>query len=987
MEIRKLINYNISYNLDGGTAEGNPTTYNALSGTIALNPPTKEGYKFKGWTGSNGSTPQIAVAINGRETTGDLSYTANWEQDIASYEVRHWKQNINGNAEEHDANNYTLADTETKTAGVGESITPSVNTTYIGFEAPSTQTVTLSASGTVIDYYYKRKNFTVTLNKGTGINETSGGGTYVYGANVTIDAEVSTGYSWVDWSGSENSSTKRLNFTMPSADVTYTANARANTNTKYVVRHWQQKVNGNAGTHNETNYTLVETENKTGTTGENVTPGVKSTTDYPGFIAPQTQTKQIVGDGSTVIDYYYARQSYTVSINKGTGINTVKGGGTYVYGASVTIEATTLGGYTWKEWTGTNKTESISYRFEMPAGNVNYTANATINTYRITYNLNGGSVSGNRESYTVETESFTIANPTRAGYTFTGWTGSNGETAQEAVTISKGNTGDKNYIANWRANTNTQYVVRHWKQNIDGRAEAHNEYNYTIEEREEKTGTTDANIVAETRTYEGFKSPEKQEKTITGDGKLVIDYYYTRNKYKVTLNKGKGVAAVLGEGEYAYGAEVTINVMVLAGYDWVKWSGENESRDLKVTFIMPAKNVEYTTVTMPNPNTKYTIKHWKQKLGGKIDQYNEESYELAETDVLTGETDSRVSPETKDYEGFKKPDAEGISVPITGEGTLVIDYFYKRNSYEVKLNKGKGIQDIEITGNISGERKDQYFYEEEVTIKAIVESGYTWTKWTGTQETENIEHSFTIGLENEEYTANATPNENTPYVVKHWQQTIEAAKKEDQSENETNYELIETENLEGTTDTEITPNVKEYIGFATPERKTERIKGDGTLEVNYYYTRNTNTPYKIKHWQENLPTETTKEEENINPDNYTLIETENLEGITGERITAEPKEYAGFIKPEKEEIEILGDGSQEINYYYRRNRNTPYKVKHWQQTIEAAKREDKNENETNYKEIDTENLTGITGETITPEPKDYEGFTCPETQTEIHHTK
>ena len=77
MEIRKLINYNISYNLDGGTAEGNPTTYNALSGTIALNPPTKEGYKFKGWTGSNGSTPQIAVAINGRETTGDLSYTAN----------------------------------------------------------------------------------------------------------------------------------------------------------------------------------------------------------------------------------------------------------------------------------------------------------------------------------------------------------------------------------------------------------------------------------------------------------------------------------------------------------------------------------------------------------------------------------------------------------------------------------------------------------------------------------------------------------------------------------------------------------------------------------------------------------------------------------------------------------------------------------------------------------------------------------------------
>ena len=328
--------------------------------------------------------------------------------------------------------------------------------------------------------------------------------------------------------------------------------------------------------------------------------------------------------------------------------------------------------------------------------------------------------------------------------------------------------------------------------------------------------------------------------------------------------------------------------MVLAGYDWVKWSGENESRDLKVTFTMPAKNVEYTTVTMPNPNTKYTIKHWKQKLEGKVDEYNEENYELVDTDVLTGETDSKISPATKDYEGFKKPDAEGISIPITGEGTLVIDYYYTRENYEVKLNKGKGIKEIQVTGNITGEGKDRYLYEEEVTIKAILEPGYTWDKWTvggsadsEQQEIADIQHRFTIGLENVEYTAMGAPNTDTPYVVKHWKENLPTETTNDEQnknqddvgagpvsaqEGQENYTLAETDNLTGTTDEEITPGTKEYAGFTAPQTQTVRILGDGSLEVNYYYTRNTNTPYKVEHWQENLPTENNETGNNNNPD-------------------------------------------------------------------------------------------------------------------------
>ncbi|MBO7610450.1 MAG: BspA family leucine-rich repeat surface protein [Muribaculaceae bacterium] len=76
----ELVNYNITYNLDGGTlpaGQSNPTSYNIGTPTFTLNNPTKPGYDFMGWTGSNGSTPQITVSIS-QGSWGNLSYTANW---------------------------------------------------------------------------------------------------------------------------------------------------------------------------------------------------------------------------------------------------------------------------------------------------------------------------------------------------------------------------------------------------------------------------------------------------------------------------------------------------------------------------------------------------------------------------------------------------------------------------------------------------------------------------------------------------------------------------------------------------------------------------------------------------------------------------------------------------------------------------------------------------------------------------------------------
>ena len=81
------------------------------------------------------------------------------------------------------------------------------------------------------------------------------------------------------------------------------------------------------------------------------------------------------------------------------------------------------------------------------------TAQWTVHQYTITYNLTGGTAEGNPNTYTIETKAFTLKNPTKSGYTFTGWsgTGLDGENNM-TVTIPTGSTGNRIYTAHWRYN-------------------------------------------------------------------------------------------------------------------------------------------------------------------------------------------------------------------------------------------------------------------------------------------------------------------------------------------------------------------------------------------------------------------------------------------------------------------------------------------------------------------------------------------------------
>ena len=81
-------------------------------------------------------------------------------------------------------------------------------------------------------------------------------------------------------------------------------------------------------------------------------------------------------------------------------------------------------GYTFSKWV-TADSGSTEYDFanETVTGKTSVYASWTPVRYSITYILDGGNVSGNPTSYTIESSAITLNNPTQKGYTFTGWEG------------------------------------------------------------------------------------------------------------------------------------------------------------------------------------------------------------------------------------------------------------------------------------------------------------------------------------------------------------------------------------------------------------------------------------------------------------------------------------------------------------------------------------------------------------------------------------
>lgn len=124
--------------------------------------------------------------------------------------------------------------------------------------------------------------------------------------------------------------------------------------------------------------------------------------------------------------------------------------------ASAPADNLTKDGYTFSKWV-TTEGGSTAYNFAAAVTKKTLVyASWTPVTYTITYNLDGGTVTGNPGNYTIESNAIILNNPMKEGYTFAGWSGTDLTENSTSVTIAAGSTGNRSYTAHW---TNADYTV------------------------------------------------------------------------------------------------------------------------------------------------------------------------------------------------------------------------------------------------------------------------------------------------------------------------------------------------------------------------------------------------------------------------------------------------------------------------------------------------------------------------------------------------
>ena len=685
----------------------------------------KEGYKFSHYSLD---LKNDVFTVPASDTVLSLYSSPN---NDTVYTVKHYKMNLNGEYEvEPDEIEVLKGTTDSK-------VMPKVKT-YEGFTSPQEKEISIDGNGnTILEYKYSRNKYVLTLNMDIGYAEAMGAGTYYYDEEIEINYGLRPGYSFVGYNEDVIDNVLK----MPARNVDLDLISKPNDDTVYTVKHYKMNLDG------EYEETPFEIETFTGTTDTKVVPKVKT---YDGFTSPQEKEINIDGNGHAILEYKYSRNKYNIILNKDNGIASLSGDGEYYYETLVKISATLKPGYDFVGWS--NDITDLKFDYKI-LDNTEINAITKPIIYNIKYNYNGGAVEDefkNPETYTVEDE-ITLNKPSKIGYTFVGWKINN----IESDGIIKNSIGSLNVEAIFVPNDDTLYTVEHYQMDLDG-------INYTLVDTDHLEGTSDSMVTPKTKTYVGFTSPKETAVKVNPDGTTVLTYKYSRNKYKLILNKSKGIDNVSASNTYYYGEKVSITANVSQGYIFNEWKQALEDTKVKegiISFdyyIMPASNVTLTATATPI-DSKYNVEYYFMDIYGN---YSDKADKVLE---YSGLTDTVPNVTVNEVYGFNKPvlkdsaDSKEQKLEnylIKGNGSTVLRYYFERKKFNLTLNKSgdapgtnyKVIVDGNEYSNLSDSLSIEIYYNKNIDVKLVPFTGINFVEWTSESisDKKNNVYNFTI---------------------------------------------------------------------------------------------------------------------------------------------------------------------------------------------------------------------------------------------------
>ena len=691
--------YKVTLDANGGNYSGAPTTYKTITykeafGTLPT--PEREGFTFTGYKGPDDEDITAASVMNYGSA---ITVKAQWE--AKTYTVTYKKS---------DGSDYSVEPkTVTYNSQYGTLYTPESveGQTFMGWNTKADGTGLNISSTDIVSIAMNHTLYSMFGNNVYTITFNSDGGSTVAPWMREFDTEfgslptpVKTGYILDGWY--LNDTKVLVTDKVPGNNITLVAHWTADPHTKYTVKHYKMNLDG-------VHYTLEQTDENFGETGAEVT--IQPNT-YTGFTSPAAVTKTIKPDGSMVVEFQYTRNRHAFTLSNVAGCSTTGSteSGNYYYGSQITLSATTDTGYDWVKWS--DNTTSISTSFTMPDSDLNISPVVELHNYTIDYDLDGGSISGQKDTYTVTTDTFTLPTPTKANMIFLGWIGSNGTSAETTVTITKGTIGNLSYKATWKMKT-VGYTVKHYLMNLDG-------VTYDLDSERSYTENVNVDVTPETKTYTGFTSPATQTINVREGIENVVEYYYTRNQYSFTLNEEMGCTVTGGStGTYYYGKTLTLTATPDAGYDWVKWSDNTATPT--ITVVIPDSAVTLSPVVALHD---YEISY---NLAGGTIANNPTSY------TVTTPTFTIPNPVKEGYNfvGWTTATISEPQQPITvtkgSTGNIALTANWSDVDYSISYELDGG--------TITGQKSSYSITTDDFTLPAPTRDGYTFTGWTGSNGT------------------------------------------------------------------------------------------------------------------------------------------------------------------------------------------------------------------------------------------------------------
>lgn len=238
---------------------------------------------------------QETVTIN-QVIDDHVTITVTYQPVEVDFTVKHYQQNVNDDK-------YILAETEPKKAFTESQVGDKLAKEYNGFTALLYDTTTkVAADGsTVVEIYYDRNYYLMSfnLNGGFGVEPIYAR----FGAALEVGTPTKPGYTFSGWE-------PQVPATVPAENTTHKAKWKVDDSVNYRVQYWQENANDDG-------FSYESSVQKKAAPGTVITAA--NDKNYTGFHYDHTDGATVAADGSSVVNVYYKRNTYTLTFKVNEG--------------------------------------------------------------------------------------------------------------------------------------------------------------------------------------------------------------------------------------------------------------------------------------------------------------------------------------------------------------------------------------------------------------------------------------------------------------------------------------------------------------------------------------------------------------------------------------------------------------------------------------------------------------------------------------------